>query len=403
MIVLTKIRIAARARIAMTLVALALLVPVLGIAWQDQVKVARFHNRALSAWPASSAFASPPDYFRQARAWLADRVWPLEAVMLQKRILYFALATPPAHKLTIAADGQVFLSSWNEVEPNVLFESLCVRAHGDETRRGLARALPDFAEYARQRSVAFDMLVVPTTATLYAQRLPRSVQRRLRDACGAVAAGQSALRDVDVPPGLHYLYAYDALRPYLDDPGFYPRNGWHASGKSLAVLRDAWLASIGFTPAIDERIEPVVQMAEMLLMSGVVDPQPAYVVRNPHVRADAARNAAFRAAIGDLFTNPAFPTNVFTNADAPVGESLLIVSDSFGQLASEVFAGAFADVVQVNTNDLPFGDVATLIDRAQALQRADRILLLFQEGGVDRAINYARVLRLAAEKPPPAG
>jgi len=78
-------------------------------------------------------------------------------------------------------------------------------------------------------------------------------------------------------------------------------------------------------------------------------------------------------------------------SDVPV-----IVSDSFGQLAAEVFAGAFADVTQVNTNDLPLGEAAELVARARALHRVDRILLLFQEGGIDRAINYGRVLRRTA-------
>lgn len=397
------IGIAPRARFVSTLIALALLVPVLGIAWQDQATVERFHNRTLSAWPSPWAFSSPPEYFRRARAWLADRVWPIQAVMLQKRILYFALATPPGRRLTLAADGQVFLNSWNEIKPDVLLEALCVRAHGDEVARGLARALPELAEYSRRRAVALDVMVVPTTATLYARRLPSSVSRRLREGCVAVAEGRTALRGVDTPAGLHFLYPYDALRPHLVDPAFYPRNNWHASGKSLTVLRDTWLASIGLASAIDERIEPVAEPAEMLLMSGVVDPQPAYAVRNPHVRRDEARDAALRAAVGGLFSNPLFPTHVYTNARAPVGESLLILSDSFGQLAAEVFAGAFADVVQVNTNDLPFGNIATLIDRANALHHADRILFLFQEGGVDRAINYAHMLQLAAQRDVPAG
>lgn len=397
------IAISRRARIATTLVALALLVPVLGVAWQDQTAAARFHNRALAPWPPANAFANPPDYFRQARAWLADRAWPVEAVALQKRILYFVLRSPPAYKLTIGLDGQLFLNSWNEIEPNVLLEALCVRAHGDEARQGLTRALPEFADYARLRGIPVDVVVAPTTATLYAPLLPSSVQRRLRDACNAVAAGRSTLRDVVAPPDVRFLYAFDALRAHTADPAFYPRNNWHASGKSLAVLRDAWLASAGLAAAIDERIEPVVEPAEMLLMSGVDDPQPAYAVRNAHVRHDDARNAAFRVAVAGLFTNPAFPTHVYTNDRAPIRQSLLIVSDSFGQLAAEVFAGAFADVVQVNTNDLPFGDVATLIDRANALHRVDRILFLFQEGGVDRAINYARVLQRAAQKTAPAG
>lgn len=394
------IRLTARARLMTTLIALALLVPVLGIMWNNDETLGRFHNRALTAWPAPAAFVHPPEAFRQARAWLADRAWPTIAVTgAWKRFLYFGLATAPSRKLTIGLDGHLFLNSWNEVESDVLLESLCVRAHGDDAGKGMTRALGEFAAYAQASATPVDVVVVPTAATLYARHLPPSVSRRLRDACNAVADGRSALRDVVVPAGMHYLYAFDALTPYLDDPAFYPRNNWHAYGKSLAVLRDAWLAAIGLPVTVDERIEAFEYPAEMLQMSGVIDPQPLYGVRNAHVVRDTARDAAFRAAIGDLFSSPWFPTNVYVNDRAPIDESLLIVSDSFGQLASEVFAGAFADVVQVNTNDLPIGDVATVIERARALHRVDRILILVQEGGVDRAINYGRLLQRPGKPP----
>ncbi|MDC8011712.1 hypothetical protein [Tahibacter soli] len=386
----------ARARLITTLVALVLVAPVAGIRLQDTERLERFHTRRLAAWPEPAAFVDPPAAFRAARAWLTDRAWPtIAATNAYKRFLYFVLGSPPAHKLTIGLDGQVFLNSWNETEPDVLLESLCVRAHGADAGRGLSRSLGELATFSREIATPVDVIVVPTTATLYAERLPPSVSRRLREGCAAVAAGRSALRDVQVPAGVRYLYLYDALRPFLADPAFYPRNNWHASGKSLAVLRDTWLAAAGLPAVVDERIEAVDQPAEMLLMSGVADPQPAYAVRNAHVRFDAARDAAFRAAVGDLFTNPAFPSHVYLNDRPPVDASLLIVSDSFGQLAAEVFAGAFAEVTQVNTNDLPLGNAAELVARARALHRVDRIVLLFQEGGVDRAINYGRVLRRA--------
>lgn len=390
------VRIGRTARIATTLFAAALLAPVLGLVARDETALAKFHNRILAPWPAAAAFANPPEGFRQTRAWLADRAWPVaSAVGLLKRILYFALATPPAQKMTIGLDGHLFLNSWNDIEPGILLDSLCVRAHGDAARAGLTRALAQLAAYSQREQTPVDLVIVPTTATLYARFLPTSVPRRFRDACNAVATGTSGLRQIAAPA---FLYPFDLFEAQAADPAFYPRNNWHAAGKSLAVLRDAWLAAAGLAATVDEHVDATQAPAEVLLMSGVTDPQPVYVVSNAHVRADPALDAAFRGAIGDLFANPAYLTYVYANDRPPIDQTLLIVSDSFGQLASGVFAGAFASVMQVNTNDMRFDAIAELIARARAVHRVDRILFLFQEGGVDRPINYASLLQRTAPR-----
>src|SRR5262249_49469378 len=147
---------------------------------QDTMALQYFHTRTLAPWPSSAAFtADPPEYFRRARAWLADRAWPVEAaVALHKRILYFALASPPARKVTIGLDGHLFLNSWDE-EAGKLIENLCVLAHGEAAQRGFARALPQIAEYVQRRGTPVDVLIAPTTATLYASHLPPSVPRHL--------------------------------------------------------------------------------------------------------------------------------------------------------------------------------------------------------------------------------
>jgi hypothetical protein len=102
------------------------------------------------------------------------------------------------------------------------------------------------------------------------------------------------------------------------------------------------------------------------------------------VRANPERNAELRRQIGDLFQRPRFVSQVFATDPAPTAESVLMLSDSFGDLASEAFAGAFRQLIQVDTNELQAGRGQELIDRLQRFEPLQRVILLLREGGEHR-------------------
>lgn len=383
-----------RARILTSLIALLLLIPVAGIRLQNTALLEFFHSRTLAPWPKSAEFAPDPvQYFRNAKAWLADRAYPImQASMLQKKFLYFVLATPPQRRVTIAQDGYVFLNGDSDADVYGIFENSCVRSHSEASVARLRDALPTLARFAHERGIALDVVIVPTALTLYAQKLPYSVPDRYRKACLDIANGHSPLLGVAAPQGVTFVYPFQPMRAASGDEAFFPKANWHAVGMSLKVVRDAYLAAIGAPTDVGDRLERGVVPSEIMITYGIVQQTPAYFLRNPHVVPDEARKQAFSNAIGPLFPVPVVEAKFYANDSPVVPESVVMVSDSYGVETSAVFAGAFRDLSQVTSNHLPADRLAELVDRAMRTQRVDRLILLVQEGNVDRIAAYAKGL-----------
>lgn len=383
-----------RARILTALIALVLLIPVVGIPAQNERLLEIFHNRSLAAWPQGVEFvASPPQFFKKAKAWLGDRAYPIaQASILQKKVLYFLLSTPPQRRITLGRDGFVFLNGSGDNDIYGIFESGCVRAHNEAAAEHLQDALTKLAGFAHERGIAVDVVVVPTLATLYAEKLPSSVPERYRKACLDVANERSPLRGITSPPGVNFVYPFRPMKDASRDEAFFPKANWHPVGMSLKVVRDAYLARLGAQTSVDDRLEPGVAPSEIMSSYGIVHITPVYFLRNAHVSSDPARNQAFKNAIGSLFPVPVVETTFYVNARPVESESVVMVSDSYGNFASEAFAGAFRDVAQVTANLLPDDGLAELVGRATRTQRVDRIILLFQEGNIDRIVAYANGL-----------
>jgi hypothetical protein len=121
---------------------------------------------------------------------------------------------------------------------------------------------------------------------------------------------------------------------------------------------------------------------ELLLGYGVEQNDPLYVLRNDAVRSLQAENTTLADAITSIFKGRP-TTHVFENAAPVSDERVLMLSDSFGDLAAEPFAGAFRRLVHVTTNDMK-APTSRLIERVRKLEPVDRILILMEEGNVDR-------------------
>jgi hypothetical protein len=390
-----------RARVLLGLIALLLLIPVAGIRLQDETRLVRFHNRGLSPLPAAAQFTSDPvEYFRQGKAWLADRAYPiLQAAMLQKKILFYVLKTPPQRRVTLGSDGYIFVNGGSEDTVNGILANVCVNSHKDSVAAQLSEGLPAAVEFARSRNMAVDVVIIPTAMTLYANHLPASVPQQYRDACNERYAGNSPLARLTAPAGMSYLFPFQPMKAASVDEAFFPKGHWHASGMSLKVVRDTYLAAIGVTRPVDDRLERGEAPSEIMGSYGMQVNLPVYFVRNPHVQFDAERNATFNAAIHERFQGNQATTRAYSNANPVIDESVMMLSDSYGEFSSEVFAGAFRHVVQVTSNNLPRQNVVDVIDRTREKFKVDRLILLVQEGGVGDLIVWSGAFRSAPAAP----
>jgi hypothetical protein len=380
------------ARLGTAIVALVLAVPVLGITWQDEPTLEAFHKRTLAALPLRDTFwADPVTYFRAVRSWVSDRVYPIiQVTQFEKRISYRALGVPPAPRITIGKDGHVFVNGATNSQLYRLMDDTCVRAHQSKSAHSTARALTGLRKIARRQKTRVDVIVVPAATSIYGDALPDSVPDPIRRACLQRTAGISPLLSVKVPTGVGFTYPLREMLAARGDEAFFPRGNWHPAGLSLKVVRDTYLGSLGHPPPAGEALERGTAPAELLFDFGVEERVPIYFLRNAAVSANPERNAELRAAIAALFKTTRFTTHVYENVNPVLDETVLMLSDSFGDLAAEAFAGAFRQLIQVNTNVVRGRKERGLFERVRGIEPIDRVLILVQEGNVGR---ISRMLR----------
>jgi hypothetical protein len=390
-----------RARVLLCLIALLLLIPVAGIRLQDETRLMHFHQRRLSPLPSPVQLVRDPvGYFRLGRAWLNERAFPIvQASSLHAHFQLYVLRTPPQRHILLGSDGFVFINSDSDATVNSFLESICVNAHADAVAAQLRDGMPSIAAFARSRNLAVDLVVVPTAITLYANHLPASVPQRYRDACLERYLGHSPLARLTAPAGVSFVFPFQPMQAASGDEAFYPKGNWHPIGMSLKVVRDTYLSAIGVGKAVDERLELGAAPSEILYPFGIRMNLPVYSVRNSHVQFDTERDAAVNAAIRERFQGSHAATRAYRNTNPVIDESVLMLSDSYGEFASEVFAGAFRHVIQVTSNNLPPQNLIDVVDRVRQTARIDRLILLVEEGNVGSLLVWSDASRTAPPAP----
>lgn len=374
------------ARIWATVLACWLVVPALGVIVQDEAELQRFHTRRLAQFPASEGFLQDPvAYFAAARRWLGDRAFPIvQATHLEKRLAYFVLNGAPEPRITLGEDRHVFANADHSNRLFNLLSATCLDAHRSGSARNLEKALRRAAKVGRRREIEIDVVLVPTAASLYADKLPDSVPARYRKACSQRTAGTSALLSVKAVSGVGYIYPLREMLALRGDEAFFPRGNWHPTGLSLKVVRDAYVALFGAQPPQAESLERGEAPGELLLEYGIEQPEPVYFMRNAAVSEQQFEATELRELLGPKFKGGRLGVRVFTNTAPVFDQAALMLSDSFGDLASEAFAAAFRKLVQINTNYLMANQATAIVDVLQHRDSIDRLLILMEEGNVGR-------------------
>jgi hypothetical protein len=374
------------ARVWATVLTCCLVVPALGVAVQDESELQRFHKRRLEQFPAAQVFLDDPvKYFTAARRWLGDRAFPIiQATRFEKRLVYSALRGAPEPRITLGEDRHVFVNAGNNGDLFELLRATCLDAHRPGSARALQKALSRAGKVGHRRELRVDVVVVPTAASLYGDKLPDSVPARYRKACLQRTAGESALLDVKAPPGVGYTYPLREMLALRSDEAFFPRGNWHPTGLSLKVARDTYLAAAGVQPPAAESLSRGEAPAELLFEYGIDQPEPVYFLLNLHVTEQPGVATELRVALAPMFNAYRLNLRAFTSADPVLGESALMLSDSFGDLASAVFASAFRRLIQINTNTLLRNRATAVIDLLQQREKIDRLIILVEEGNVGR-------------------
>jgi hypothetical protein len=373
-----------RSALAVTcLLAAGLLAPTLGIALQSEAALQAFHNRNLSAWPALESFPSEPvAYFQSIRGWLSDRVYPIEqADQLQANLLFW-LGSPPEPRVSLGADGHVFLNAGSNHSVGEILTVACISAHEQKIADMLEQTFAKRAKSGEHGGSArpVDVIAFPSPPSLYADKLPDSVSPQHRQACLERQSGRSPLLSIHGTAPVMFMYPLPEMLAARDAEGFYPKGNFHPMGLSIKLVRDRYLARRQVSGVVSETLVLGQAPSEVLLMSGVHRDEPAYFIVNPNVRERPRKNAELARWINALFVRNELPARVYTNSKPLLEERVLMISDSYGAAAAPVFAGAFRQLVQVTTNYLRPGEIPRLIRRIDYVEPFDRLIVLFNEG-----------------------
>jgi hypothetical protein len=373
--------------------ALLLAMPVLGIALQDMNQLAEFHNHALSPWPdVRLLLADPAAYVRASRTSLIERIYPVqEATRTQKTVLLRWFNEPPEPRISLGEDGHIFLNGGSNENLFGLFASACELAHSESVASSLQSALRYWSEPTRLSGIPTDFVVIPTAATVYADKLPPSTPANLRQACLERMNGRSALLFSAHPSARNspvFMYPLLEMLAAKGDPAFYPKGNWHPAGLSLQIARNTYLERLGEKGVPAENLRLDRGPAEILLTYGIVWERPLYVLSNPLLALDTHFNSLVRSALAPLFRGDRFITQAFHNARPVLDQRVLMLTDSFGDASAEVFAGAFRKLIQVNLNDLHAGRPSDVIARVRQAIPLDRVIFLIQEGNAQQLAGW---------------
>jgi hypothetical protein len=384
------------ARVLLAALSAILFIPIAAIPFQDRASLEQFHTRSLAKWPSFDFLADPIRYFAESKKWIADRIYPItQASTLQNNFLFFVLHTAPQRRITLGRNNLIFVNGDAEQHLNNLFEAACVRPDNLELVQDFKDSLSLMAAFARDRGMAIDVVLIPTLPTLYGDFLPSSVPSAYRIACSERAAGQSPLLHIEAPHPVHYVYPFAEMRALRDDEALFPKANFHPTGLSLKIARDAYLVDLGVNERVDDTLERGTARSEVLSTYGISKYFPVYTIRNPHLGEDGEAKSALRKALLPMFKPYPVDIHVYNNSRPVLAKTALMVSDSFGTVASGVFAGAFRRLFHVGINNIPEGRLIELIGKMQAIAPVDRLIFLVNDGNFPIITENGRALARA--------
>src|SRR6185295_15159468 len=146
---------------------------------------------------------------------------------------YFLLHDSPSPNVTLGENGHIFLNGVDARRRNWFFDAACLSAHLPRRIRQLENDLSRWQKVARRRGLRADVVIIPTSATIYGDELPDSVPQSYREACALRSAGNAPLLDARGPSSVGFSYPLREMLAARADPAFYPRGNWHPTGLSL--------------------------------------------------------------------------------------------------------------------------------------------------------------------------
>jgi hypothetical protein len=340
---------------------------------------AQSDNRALATWPdVPTTIPALVAWPRKLDSYANDH-FGLRAQMVRADgyIRWTWLNSSPVASVVIGRHGRIFFSE-GDVPFRVLLSN-CGAWWPDDFLADMATKVEDSLQTLRRHLPAITILIVPTSAVLYPDDLPRWIER----AC----AGRTPLADGIVrhlPAALRegITYPRDAAAALPSSTPLIPKLNFHWAGEGPRLFMQHFAETrLGLkkivSPSPVEKLEPSdlsIFVPGVRLYNRILVPNWPAEIRY------CGRPACLDASPLDGI---ALPFETFRMQRPGAGGRLLILSDSFGAGAASALIEYYSDIIDINLNNFPRltrDEQRVLWNRLTAAWQPDHVLMVLQDG-----------------------
>jgi len=232
------------------LLALLLMLPALAAFFTDHDARSLWEKRQLTTWSTVVDAESAKQFFSGLEDYLDDHIgFALELNRSYRQVQFYLFGDSPVANVDIGEDGFVFLNAQPIDKPFSQITKLCMPRprQVDITQK----AIEQLAAVVTGRQINMTFAVVPSKLLLYADRLPNTVPKSIREACINLdpqdsLPGQLVRRAVNV--SYRVYYPIEHMLELRDEDAFYPPQNFHANSRINHEFGRGLLQQLGIEP-----------------------------------------------------------------------------------------------------------------------------------------------------------
>lgn len=360
-----------------------------GFIWKDDEAMQKLENRKMATMPTWLVFKeNSTTFIKELEKYLKDHVgYRRMANQIFRKIRYYVLKDPPLLNIALGRDGTLFLSSVRVNTPNVAFKELCEQQANptDDLIQKMDNTFTSVSGYYASRGFKVTIAAAPTNISLYPDRLPRTVDKKYREACLAYPSSNHLLSRLaqlgQLKDRYSLYYPLDLFYQHREEPHFYPKETLHWSGRSAYLFARDLLRFSGVLDRlmIDDFSEPGDGADDMTMFFGFS--RKIKVITYPYKK------------FNTTLTVPEWGQSLskrgqflhYTTSNSLSTKRCLLFSNSFGAGLAPHLAKGFKELYLCNLNHVNPEEEKQLFSRITEITKPDYIYVLFDEVGMIKA------------------
>ena len=371
---------------ALTLgLALVMAVPAIASRFTSDDERAKWENRNLATLPSLGWNLDGEPFFDALDKYLNDHFGlALTLNRFHRRLVYYVFRDSPVPNLTVGKDGFLFLNAHGTNKPFAALKKLCIEDVNPAAIETAASSWDRILKFYEQRIPRVALLIPPSKPVLYPEKLPDSVPRAIREACGQYHAATTGPGSLAAKVGGQISTVIYPLDPFFRlrfDQNFYPKENFHFAGTSAHTLARKALVALAIHPdaRYDESIPGQADTSDLSRLLGFE--RPIRVTSYPYTGFGLARKPQEPRTVRSYYAKASdFGTIV---AQSPLsGRSALVISNSFGAFTVGHLAPGYRSITWVNINDLNESESEGFFGAFIRAQRPDDLILVIHDGSI---------------------